>query len=164
MDGLRNSEYRHIEVSRIAGSLGAEVTGVDLSEDLAEEVMGEIRSALLDHLVIFFRDQRLTPETQLAFARRWGEIASTPTWPGWTTTGGAGDREDAGRQKEFRGSWHSDQAFTPRPGDGDDPLWQGDPLGRRRYAWTNLYAAYEALSPGMQRMLDGSEESVYQRR
>src|SRR3954470_963026 len=71
MDGLRNSEYRHIEVSRIAGSLGAEVTGVDLAQDLPDDVLGEIRHALLAHCVIFFCDQHLTPETQLAFARRW---------------------------------------------------------------------------------------------
>jgi taurine dioxygenase len=57
MPELRNSRYRHLEVSRITGSPGAEIKGADLSRDLDEEVSGEIRQALLDNLVIFFRDQ-----------------------------------------------------------------------------------------------------------
>jgi len=82
MDGMRNSQYRHITVSRIAGTLGAEIAGVDLSDDLPDAVIDEIRAALLDHLVVFFRDQSLTPQRQLAFARRWGEIHLHPFMAG----------------------------------------------------------------------------------
>ena len=65
--------YRHIEAQPVAGSLGAEIRGVNLSAPLSDEVVGEIRQAFLDHLVIFFRDQKLTPQEQLAFAKRFGE-------------------------------------------------------------------------------------------
>ena len=68
---MRN--YRHIEVRPIAGALGAEVHGVDLSRDLGDGVVGEMRQAFLDHLVIFLRGQKITPHQQLAFARRFGE-------------------------------------------------------------------------------------------
>ena len=70
MDGMRNAKYRYIAAEPIAGALGAEISGVDLSQDLPDEVVDEIRAALLDHLVVFFRDQSLTPQRQLAFARR----------------------------------------------------------------------------------------------
>jgi PII-like signaling protein len=61
-------------VRRIAGALGAELAGVDLSEPLDDAVIAEIRRALLDHQVIFFRDQHLTPEQHLAFGRRFGSL------------------------------------------------------------------------------------------
>jgi taurine dioxygenase len=61
--------YRTFDVRRIAGALGAEVSGVDLGEPLDDAVIAEIRQALLDHQVIFFRDQHLTPEQHLAFGR-----------------------------------------------------------------------------------------------
>ena len=62
--------YNTICAQRIAGALGAEIAGVDLSRPLSDEVIGEIRQALLDHQVIFFHDQHLTPEQHLAFGRR----------------------------------------------------------------------------------------------
>jgi taurine dioxygenase len=64
--------YQYIEVDPIAGSLGAEVSGVDLSRQLPEEVFNEIHQALMDHLVIFFRNQGLTPEQHKEFSRRFG--------------------------------------------------------------------------------------------
>jgi len=78
MDGFERRPYRWLEAHPIAGSLGAEIAGVDLGRELGDEVMGEIRRALLDHLVIFFRDQTLTPAQQVAFARRWGDIHYFP--------------------------------------------------------------------------------------
>jgi taurine dioxygenase len=66
--------YRAFEVRRIAGALGAELAAVDLSEPLDDAVIAEIRRVLLDHQVIFFRDQHLTPEQHLAFGRRFGSL------------------------------------------------------------------------------------------
>ncbi|MCO6417493.1 TauD/TfdA family dioxygenase [Siccirubricoccus sp. KC 17139] len=156
MSELRNSAYRHLEVSPIAGTLGAEVTGVDLSRDLSEEVMGEIRRALLDNLVIFFRDQKLTPARQLAFARRWGDIHLHPFMQGMEDYPEVLEiKKTPADKKNFGGEWHSDQAFTAKPAMGtilygvEIPSAGGDTL------FTNLYAAYEALSPGMKQMLAG---------
>ena len=64
-------------VHPIAGALGAEISGVDLSRDPGEETVGAIRRAWLEHLVIFFRDQRLSPAQFLAFGRRFGEPSNT---------------------------------------------------------------------------------------
>ncbi|MBI3199834.1 MAG: TauD/TfdA family dioxygenase, partial [Rhodospirillales bacterium] len=77
---MRN--YRHIEVRPIAGALGAEVHGVDISRTPDDEVVTEVRRAFLDHLVIFLRDQKATPLQQLAFARKFGDPIEYPQLKG----------------------------------------------------------------------------------
>ena len=67
---------------QVAGSLGAEIHGVDMARDLSTEVAGEVRQALLDHLVIFLREQDVTPPQQLAFARKFGEPIEYPQLKG----------------------------------------------------------------------------------
>src|SRR5262245_66375665 len=62
-----------LEVQPIAGALGAEISGVDLSKDLSDDAVAAIRRAWLEHLVVFFRDQDLSPARFLAFGRRFGE-------------------------------------------------------------------------------------------
>ncbi len=156
MNSIRNSVYRHLEVTPIAGSAGAEIAGVDLARDLPDDVLGEIRAALLDHLVIFFRDQRINDDQLLAFARRWGEIHLHPFMEGMA------DHPEILEivkrptdKKNFGGAWHTDQMFSPRPAMGtmlyalEVPSAGGDTM------FTNQYLAYESLSPGMRAMLDG---------
>ena len=77
---MRN--YRHIEVRPIAGALGAELHGIDMSRDLEDDVVAEVRQAFLDHLVIFLRDQKATPRQHLAFARKFGEPLKYPQLDG----------------------------------------------------------------------------------
>src|SRR5208283_5781466 len=69
---------RFFEIRPIAGALGAEITGIDLSVDLDTTAVAAIRRAPLDHLALFFRGQPLTPERFLAFARRFGEAVEYP--------------------------------------------------------------------------------------
>jgi taurine dioxygenase len=155
MAELRNSQYRHLEVQRIAGSLGAEVEGVDLSRDLDEEVIGEIRRALLDNLVVFFRGQRLTPDRQLAFARRWGEIHLHPYMQGMDDHPEVLEiRKTPADKKNFGGSWHSDQMFTAKPAMGTILYAKEVPSAGGDTLFANGYLAYESLSEGMRRMLD----------
>src|SRR6478736_3434150 len=71
-------EYRHVTVEPIAGVCGAVVGGVDLASDLADDVVAEIRRAVLDHHVVFFRDQHLTPDRQVALSRRFGPYSPVP--------------------------------------------------------------------------------------
>ena len=82
MDNTAQKDYQHIAVDPISGALGAEISGVNLSEPLAAEVVAEIRRALLNHLVIFFPNQALTPQEQLAFARRFGSPIEYPQLKG----------------------------------------------------------------------------------
>ena len=70
--------YRHIDVAPIAGALGAEVRGADLSQPLDDATHAEIRRAFLEYNVIFFHGQSLTPDQFLAFAKRWGGIHRHP--------------------------------------------------------------------------------------
>ncbi len=149
------SAYRTISVAPIAGALGAEIGGVDLAADLADETVAEIRRAWLEHLVVFFRDQVLGPEELLAFARRIGEPVEYPFVKGID-----GYPEIIAVTKlphetvNFGGIWHSDTVYLERPPMAtllvarEVPPYGGDTL------FANMYAAYEALSPGLRRVLD----------
>lgn len=154
MNAPRNTQYRTIETRKIAGALGAEVDGVDLSQDLPDDVLAEIRAALLDNLVILFRDQKITPEQQLRFARRWGEIHLHPFMQGMADHPEILEIIKTPQDKKnFGGSWHTDQMFSPQPAMGtmlyalEVPSAGGDTL------FTNQYLAYESLSDGMKAMI-----------
>jgi taurine dioxygenase len=153
---MTGTPYDTITVEPIAGALGAEIGGVDLAADLPDATVAEIRRAWLDHLVVFFRDQPLTPDRFLAFARRIGDPVEYPFVKGLD-----GHPEIIAVTKlphetvNFGGIWHSDTVYLERPPMGtllvarEVPPYGGDTL------FANMYAAYEALSPGMQRLLDG---------
>ena len=70
MNDYKRRRYEHLDVAPVAGALGAEIAGVDISRPLEDSVVAEIRRAFLDYLVLFFHGQKLTPQAQLAFARR----------------------------------------------------------------------------------------------
>src|SRR5712691_11791638 len=70
----RAMAYQTLEVSPISGACGAIVDGVDLARDLDNATTSDLHQALLDHCVIFFRDQHLTPERHLALGRRFGTL------------------------------------------------------------------------------------------
>jgi taurine dioxygenase len=151
-----STSFRSITVQPIAGALGAEIGGVDLATDLPAATVADIRRAWLDHLVVFFRDQHLDPAAFLAFARRIGEPVEYPF-----VTGIEGFPEIIAVSKlphetvNFGGIWHSDTVYLERPPMGtmlvarEVPPYGGDTM------FSNMYAAYDALSPGMQRLLQG---------
>jgi taurine dioxygenase len=154
MNVMRNAKYEHLDVTPISGALGAEVAGVDLARDVSAAVLGEIRAALLEHQVIFFRDQDLTPERQLAFARRWGEIHLHPFMQGMESLPEVLRIVKTPADKtNFGGSWHTDQMFSPRPAMGTMLYAKQVPSAGGDTLFASQYLAYEALSPGMQRML-----------
>jgi taurine dioxygenase len=148
--------YRHIAVSPLSPAIGAEIGGVDLSLPLPRETFAEIRRAFLDHQVIFFRDQRLTPEQHLAFGRQWGTLNIHPY-----VRGMAGYPEileiikEPSERINFGGGWHSDMSFLEEPALGsilyavEVPEVGGDTL------FASQYAAWDALSPGLQQTLLG---------
>ncbi|HBK07386.1 MAG TPA: taurine dioxygenase [Acetobacteraceae bacterium] len=146
-----------LEIKPIAGALGAEIGGIDLSKNLDPDCVGAIRQALLDHLVIFFRDQTLTPAQFAGFARRFGDPVAYPFVKG--LDGFPEIIEVAKLEHErvnFGGVWHSDTTYLEQPPMGsllyarELPPYGGDTL------FANQYLAYEALSAGMQRFLDGT--------
>jgi taurine dioxygenase len=145
-----------IGVEPVVGALGAELTGVNLAGDLPDDVVAEIRRIWLDHLVVFFRDQTLEPEQFVAFARRLGEPVEYPFVKGID-----GHPEIISVAKlphetvNFGGIWHSDTVYLPRPPMATMLVAREIPPRGGDTMFANMYAAYEALSPGMQRLLDG---------
>ena len=143
-----------MRVEPIAGALGAEISGVDLSEDLPNEVVAEIRAAWLEHLVVFFRDQPISDDRFVAFARRIGAIGHYPFVPGID-----GHPEIIAVLKEpyetvnFGGIWHSDTAYLDRPPTGTLLLAREIPPVGGDTLFANQYQAFETLSPAMQELL-----------
>ncbi|MFM8304231.1 MAG: TauD/TfdA dioxygenase family protein [Actinomycetota bacterium] len=145
---------RTIEVRPIAGALGAEIHGVDLATDLDDATVAAIRRAWLDHLVVYFRDQRLDADAFMAFARTIGQPVEYPFVKGID-----GYPEIIAVAKlphetvNFGGVWHSDTAYLERPPMAtmlvarEVPPVGGDTL------WASMYAAFESLSPGLQEFL-----------
>ena len=149
----QDHEYTRISVAPLAGALGAEISGVDLT-NVDQETYAEIHRAFLAHSVIFFRDQELTPETQMAFGRLFGPLNRH------SYVKGMDDYPDVFRivkeptdAHHFGNAWHTDLAYEAEPALGsilygiDEPDAGGDTM------FTSLYAAYDALSDGMKRML-----------
>jgi taurine dioxygenase len=145
-----------IVVEPVAGALGAVVRGVDLSEPLDESLVAEVRNAFLEHHVLFFHDQDLSPEAQLRFGRYFGELDTHPFVEG--TEAHPEIIEIITEPDDilnFGGGWHSDVTFLEEPDLGsilyalDVPPFGGDTL------FANQHAAYEALSDTMQQLLDG---------
>jgi len=143
------------EVRRLSGALGAEVLGVDLAE-AGDNAIAEIRKVWLDHGVIFFRDQDLPPAKFLDVAKKFGDVVEYPF-----VKGIEGFPEIIPvvklehETKNFGGIWHSDTSYLDKPPMAtmliarEVPPYGGDTL------FASGALAYETLSDGMKRMLDG---------
>ena len=145
-----------MEVRRLAGALGAEIHGIDLKEPLSEERVAQIRRAFLEHLVIFFHDQALTPAQFMAFAQRMGTPIEYPFVKGIDGFPELIEVKKLEHERHnFGGIWHSDTAYLAEPPMGsmllarEVPPYGGDTL------FANQYLALETLSEGMRRMLSG---------
>ncbi len=143
-----------LEVRPIAGALGAEVGGVDLSQELCDSTIAEIRQALLDHLVVFFRDQDLTPARHLAFAKRFGELVEYPLVKGLEGYPEIMNVVKLEHEKHnFGGLWHSDTTYLEKPPMGSILLARELPPYGGDTEFANMYLAYETLSDGMKSLL-----------
>ena len=154
MDGLA----AQIESRPMAGALGADIVGVDLSRPLDDATFAVIERALHEYLVIFFHGQALTPEQHLALTRRFGPISRSPYikhMEDYPDIIAVLKEADERKISTFGNAWHSDFSFLEEPPMGsvlyarEAPSHGGDTL------FANMYAAYEALSPGLRRVLDG---------
>jgi taurine dioxygenase len=144
-----------IAVHPIAGALGAEISGVDLARDLDAGTIAAIRRAWLEHLVIFFRDQRLTPAQFLDFGRRFGEPIEYPFVKGLPETPEVIPVLKLEHEAvNFGGIWHSDTTYLERPPMASMLIAREVPPAGGDTEFANMYLAYETLSDGMKRMLD----------
>jgi taurine dioxygenase len=149
---MRNSR---IEVAPVAGALGAEILGVDLSRPLDDASFADILQAFHDHSVIFFRDQEITPEQHITFARRFGPINVnrffTPV-PGHPEI--AEVRKEPDQKKNIGETWHTDHSYDEIPALGSMLVAREVPDHGGDTMFASMYAAYEALSEGMKRTLE----------
>lgn len=148
--------FKTIKVTPIAGAIGVEIHGVDVAQDLSDETIAEIAQAQRDYLVVFFRDQSITPTQHLSFAKRFGEVLEYPMVKGLE-----GFPEIAPVIKleheitNFGGIWHSDTSYMEKPPKAgmlvarELPPYGGDTM------FSNMYMAYDTLSDGMKAMLGG---------
>jgi taurine dioxygenase len=150
------TESRSITIQPLTGALGAELSGVQLGETLSDASFATIRQALHDFGVIFFRDQELSLEAQVAFARRFGPTEVHPIVNGMTDYPEVIKvLKPAGESASFGTGWHSDNSFFEKPSLGSVlygvtiPPYGGDTL------FANQYLAYERLSDGLKSVLSG---------
>ena len=138
-----------LEAIPLSGAMGAEIRGADL-RDIDDKTFADIHKILLDHGMIFFRDQDITPTQQLIFAKRWGEPHFHPYMPGLPDHPEiieiVKNPEDT---HTFGGQWHTDQMFTPTPAMGTMLYAKEVPEAGGDTLFGNLYLAYDALSDGM---------------
>jgi taurine dioxygenase len=145
-----------LDVRPLSGALGAEILGIDLAARLDDATVAALRTALLEHIVIFFRDQTLSPPDLLALARRFGEVVEYPFVKGLPECPLVLPVIKEPHEKaNFGGVWHSDTAYLEQPAMAtmlyavETPPVGGDTM------FANMYLAYEALSEGLQRLLGG---------
>jgi len=145
-----------MEVRKLAGALGAEILGVSLHEPLPDDQVSAIRRVFLDNLVVFFRDQSLTPAQFMAFARRMGRPVEYPFVKGIEGFPEVIEVKKLEHEKHnFGGIWHTDTAYLQEPPMGSMLLAREVPPHGGDTEFANQYLAYESLSEGMKRLLSG---------
>ena len=148
--------YRHIEVEPLTPSIGAVVRGVDLSRSLDDAALAEIHAAWMAHLVLFMRDQQMTPEQHLAFARHFGAPHIHPAAPYAHGNPALMVIHTDEHSKRNNGSgWHSDVSADEEPPLGSILHLHSVPSQGGDTLFANMYAAYEALSKPLRTLLDG---------
>ncbi|MBI1198517.1 MAG: taurine dioxygenase [Phenylobacterium sp.] len=150
--------FEHFRASRLTPLIGAEISGLDLRKPLAAPVVEELRLALADHLVLFFRDQAISPEQHVAFGRNFGELHRHPAAP---HVEGRPEvmiiAADETSERANGEGWHTDVSCDPEPPMGSILHIKACPPEGGDTLFANMYAAYDALSDRMKAHLDGLE-------
>ena len=150
---MRNAPF---EIRPIAGALGAELHGVNLTADLPDATIGAIRQALLEHLVIFFRDQDLPPERFLSLARRFGTPIEYPFVKGIDGFPEIISVTKLEHEKvNFGGVWHSDTTYLQEPPMATLLVAREVPEAGGDTLFANQYLAFETLSETLRGLLAG---------
>jgi len=151
-------EYQTIDVRKSTPAIGAEIIGVDLSKPLANQQFQEVHDALIDRLVIFFREQKLDVDQHKALGRRFGKLHVHPAAPSVLPEHPEilVVRADERSEHIAGEDWHSDVSCDPEPPMGSIlHLTEVPPDGGGDTLFANMYLAYETLSEPMRKLLDG---------
>jgi taurine dioxygenase len=145
-----------VVIDRIAGALGAEITGIDLTRRLDDDQLATLRKALLEHKVVFLRNQPYATEHLERLTEQLGGHGTTPFLESIDDHPGVVRvvREANESGFNFGGAWHSDWSFQPAP-PAFTLLWSLEvPPHGGDTMWCNQELAYDTLSPGLRAMLD----------
>lgn len=138
------------------GRVGAEILGVDLARPLAEADFAAFRAAFAEHGVVFFRDQQISEEQHIAFARAWGPIninrffAAHPRYPEIALV-----VKEPEQEHNVGGGWHTDHSYDAEPALGSILVARELPPHGGATAFASMYAAYDALPAALRQEVDG---------
>jgi alpha-ketoglutarate-dependent sulfate ester dioxygenase len=161
-----------VVVRPVAGHIGADISGIDIASPLAQETVQQLKDALHEYKVIFFRDQHLDHASQIAFGRQFGQLTYAHPHDEAPPDGyaeiftvdprryeqryGAGFREQVRRRRySYFTGWHTDVTAAVNPPAVSILRADVVPEIGGDTQWTNLQAAYEGLSPAVQSFVDG---------
>jgi alpha-ketoglutarate-dependent taurine dioxygenase len=145
-----------IEVRRLSGALGAEISGVDLARPLSAQELDQVRQLWLEHLVVFFRNQPLTPAQFMAFAAQFGEPVEYPMVAGIEGFPKIIEVKKLEHERvPFGAIWHTDTAYLERPPMASMLLAREVPPVGGDTLFANMYLAFDSLSPSLQELLRG---------
>lgn len=147
--------YERINIKPIAGALGAEIEGVNMAEPMGNQVFQEVHDALMEHQVIFLRNQHVSPAEHVAFARRFGTLHVHPYAPSLEEHPEVLILKSSKENRSAANAWHSDVTFQEEPPMGSILLARQVPEHGGDTMWANMYAAYESLSERMKGYLEG---------
>ena len=148
------TQYKPIKVTPLSRFVGAEVSGVEIARGLSDQQFLELRQAFVKHSVIFIRNQNITPDEHIEFAKRWGEISVNRFFQAVDSHPVIAEvRKEAHQKLNIGSTWHTDHSYDQVPAMGSIlyarvvPKLGGDTL------FSSMYAAYEHLSDGMKNTL-----------
>lgn len=145
-----------LNVAPSGGGVGATVLGIDLTQDVSDNLIGVLREALGQYGVLFFRDQDLTPEQHVSLAERFGAINVNRFFghvDGYPMI--AEVRKEPTHKANIGGGWHTDHSYDQAPAMGSILLARETPPLGGDTLFANMYTAYESLSAGLKKTLDG---------
>jgi alpha-ketoglutarate-dependent taurine dioxygenase len=144
-DRLACLQWQHFDAEQIGATLGAQISGVDLTQPLSDSVLSELRAALHDYKVLFFRDQPLTAQAHAALARQFGPLEVHPLLPSNGAESALARFKKDATVSGYENVWHHDVTWRPKPSIAailhaiDVPPIGGDTL------FADMYAAYDSL-------------------
>ena len=152
------TDFTHFDIKPITGAMGAEVFGIDLSQDLSDAAFAEITAAFQEYIVLIFRDQTLTDQQQYDFSARFGPIIPHPFVKGLPEIPEIFQIiREPGEAYSWDGNFHTDLQYLKNPPLGATLYCKACPPYGADTAFSNMYLAFETLSEAMQELLEGLE-------
>lgn len=146
-----------LHINPVTTNIGAEILDIDLSAPIDDVTFAQIRATYYERGVIFFRDQQLDDDQFQAFGRRFGGLTQSRLYP--YKVAGHDDLQvilkEEGADTNNGGTWHSDQSFRAHPIMGTGLIARKVPASGGDTAFTNMSAAFDALSEGLKQTLRG---------